>query len=67
VTEREQFEAMLNRAGVPFSSDSATVRVEVPEDWTDNRRDAALHGYHHFYCEWDFNEAGELVSVGIYE
>jgi hypothetical protein len=65
VTEYEQFKAMLSRAGVPFTEDTGTVHIEAP-GW-DDPNNPALHGYMYFYCDWDFNEAGELVSIGIYE
>ena len=68
MTEREQFEAMLNRAGVTYEVHAGEVDSNRVIHIIAEGPDAAIvHGYWDFYCMWEFDADGQLVSIGIYE
>lgn len=78
MSEREQFEGMLRRAGVPFSVDpdpsrrdpqpgEVTLRIKQPGGYDSEQEVPAVSGYGGFYCDWTFDAQGRLVQVGIWE
>lgn len=71
-TEKENFEAMLRRAQIPFTeepSDRAMtpptekqIRITVP--W---KTLSQLEGYNDFLTKFHFDASGRLLTVGIWE
>ncbi len=72
MTEKQQFEAMLTRAGVVFSTDDATGELTVVAKDGEQialKKPGAPHnlGYSGFMAVFRFTPAGLLADVGIWE
>lgn len=70
MSEKEQFLAMLERAGVPYethASEKKPGNTVIHIIAADGTGEGIVHGYWDFYCMWEFDGAGNLVSIGIYE